>query len=40
MRGIANDSDRELVFMVIQSREHSLWEHTSADGTPFPENWK
>lgn len=40
MRGIANDSDGELVVMVIQSREHSLREHTSADGTPFPVDWR
>lgn len=40
MRGIANDSDDRMVFMVIQSRENSLEEYSSADGTPFPVEWQ
>ncbi len=31
-RGIRNSSDETMVYMVIQSRENSLEEHTTADG--------
>lgn len=41
-RGIRNDSDETMIYMVIQSKENSLEEHTTADGerTPFEPKWK
>lgn len=41
-RGICNSSDESMNYMVIQSRENSLEEHTTADGerTPFEPKWK
>lgn len=35
-RGIRNDSDETMIYIVIQSKEHSLEEHTSADGERIP----
>lgn len=35
-RGISNSSDETMVYMVIQSKENSLEEHTSADGERIP----
>lgn len=35
-RGICNSSDESMVYMVIQSKENSLEEHTSADGERLP----
>jgi mannose-6-phosphate isomerase-like protein (cupin superfamily) len=35
-RGICNSSDETMVYMVIQSKENSLEEHTSADGERLP----
>jgi mannose-6-phosphate isomerase-like protein (cupin superfamily) len=35
-RGIRNDSDETMIYMVIQSKENSLEEHTSADGERIP----
>lgn len=35
-RGIRNSSDETMVYMVIQSRENSLEEHTTADGERVP----
>ena len=41
-RGICNSSDEAMNYMVIQSKENSLEEHTTADGerTPFEPKWK
>lgn len=41
-RGIRNSSDETMVYMVIQSRENSLEEHTTADGerVPFEPKWR
>ena len=41
-RGIRNDSDETMIYMVVQSKENSLEEHTTADGerTPFEPKWK
>ena len=33
IRGMANFSDEAMVYMVIQSREHSLQQYSTADGT-------
>jgi len=40
-RGICNGSDEPMVYMVIQSKENSLEEHTTADGErlPFTPKW-
>ena len=35
-RGICNASDDEMIYMVIQSKENSLEEHTTADGERLP----
>ncbi len=35
-RGICNSSDDTMIYMVIQSKENSLEEHTSADGERIP----
>ena len=35
-RGIRNDSDETMIYMVIQSKENSLEEHTTADGERVP----
>ncbi|MFA6403274.1 MAG: cupin domain-containing protein [Salinivirgaceae bacterium] len=35
-RGICNSSDETMIYMVIQSKEHSLEEHTTADGERLP----
>ena len=41
-RGICNSSDEPMNYMVVQSKEDSLEEHTTADGerTPFEPKWK
>ena len=41
-RGICNSSDETMIYMVVQSKENSLEEHTTADGerTPFEPKWK
>lgn len=35
-RGICNSSDETMIYMVVQSKENSLEEHTSADGERLP----
>jgi len=35
-RGIRNDSDETMIYMVIQSKENSLEEYTTADGERLP----
>jgi mannose-6-phosphate isomerase-like protein (cupin superfamily) len=35
-RGIRNSSDETMIYIVIQSKEHSLEEHTTADGERIP----
>lgn len=35
-RGICNSSDEAMIYMVIQSKENSLEEHTTADGERIP----
>jgi len=35
-RGIRNSSDDTMIYMVIQSKENSLEEHTTADGERVP----
>ncbi|HYX05437.1 MAG TPA: cupin domain-containing protein [Bacteroidales bacterium] len=35
-RGISNSSDEIMIYMVIQSKEHSLEEYTTNDGTRVP----
>jgi len=41
-RGICNSSDETMIYMVIQSKENSLEEQTTADGerTPFEPKWR
>ena len=41
-RGICNSSDETMIYMVIQSKENSLEEHTTADGErlPFEPKWR
>ena len=41
-RGICNTSDENMIYQVIQSKENSLEEHTTADGTRvgFNPKWK
>ena len=41
-RGICNSSDETMIYMVIQSKENSLEEYTTADGerVPFEPKWK
>ena len=40
-RGIRNDSDEPMIYMVIQSKENSLEEYTTDDGerVPFEPRW-
>ena len=40
-RGIRNDSDEPMIYMVIQSKENSLEEYTTDDGerVPFKPKW-
>lgn len=35
-RGICNSSDDKMIYIVIQSKENSLEEHTTADGERLP----
>lgn len=35
-RGICNASDETMIYMVVQSKENSLEEHTTADGERIP----
>ena len=35
-RGICNSSDETMIYMVVQSKENSLEEHTTADGERLP----
>ncbi len=35
-RGICNSSDEPMIYMVVQSKENSLEEHTTADGERLP----
>jgi mannose-6-phosphate isomerase-like protein (cupin superfamily) len=35
-RGICNASDETMIYMVVQSKVHSLEEHTTADGERLP----
>lgn len=35
-RGICNQSDQPMVYLVVQSKENSLEEHTTADGERIP----
>lgn len=41
-RGICNSSDEKMIYMVIQSKENSLEEHTTDDGERIPvePKWK
>ncbi len=41
-RGISNQSDEQMIYLVIQSKENSLEEHTTDDGerVPFEPKWK
>ena len=41
VRGIRNDSDETMIYMVVQSKENSLEEHTTNDGerVPFEPKW-
>lgn len=41
-RGICNSSDDKMIYIVIQSKENSLEEHTTADGErlPFKPKWR
>ncbi|MFA5330346.1 MAG: cupin domain-containing protein [Prolixibacteraceae bacterium] len=41
-RGICNSSDETMIYMVIQSKENSLEEHTTADGErlSFEPKWR
>jgi Uncharacterized conserved protein, contains double-stranded beta-helix domain len=41
-RGIRNNSDETMIYMVVQSKENSLEEYTTADGerVPFEPKWK
>jgi len=41
-RGIRNSSDERMIYMVIQSKENSLEEYTTADGerVPFEPKWR
>ena len=40
-RGIFNASDQTMIYMVVQAKENSLEEHTTADGErlPFEPKW-
>jgi mannose-6-phosphate isomerase-like protein (cupin superfamily) len=35
-RGLCNTSEEPMIYIAIQSKEHSLEEHTTADGTRLP----
>lgn len=35
-RGIRNESDEPMIYLVVQSKENSLEEHTTADGERLP----
>lgn len=35
-RGLVNTSDEQMIYVVIQSKEHSLEEYTTADGERIP----
>jgi len=35
-RGICNSSDETMIYLVVQSKENSLEEHTTADGERIP----
>lgn len=41
-RGIRNEADETMIYMVIQAKENSLEEHTTADGerVPFEPKWR
>lgn len=41
-RGIRNESDETMIYMVIQSKENSLEEYTTGDGerVPFEPKWR
>lgn len=41
-RGIRNDSDEPMIYMVVQSKENSLEEYTTDDGerVPFEPKWR
>jgi Mannose-6-phosphate isomerase len=41
-RGMCNTSDEPMIYIAVQSKENSLEEHTSADGTRIPTEpkWK
>jgi len=41
-RGICNSSDETMIYMVVQSKQNSLEEYTTADGerTPFEPKWR
>jgi mannose-6-phosphate isomerase-like protein (cupin superfamily) len=41
-RGICNASDEKMIYMVVQSKENSLEEYTTADGEriPFEPKWR
>lgn len=36
IRGIRNESDEEMLYLVVQSKENSLEEYTTADGQRIP----
>lgn len=42
VRGIKNSSDDIMIYLVVQSKENSLEEHTTADGTrvPYEAKWQ
>ena len=41
-RGICNSSEEKMIYMVVQSKENSLEEYSTADGerVPFEPKWK
>lgn len=36
LRGICNTSDEEMIYIVVQAKQNSLEEHTTADGERIP----
>ena len=42
VRGIRNDSEETMIYIVIQSKENSLEEYTTNDGkrVPFEPKWQ
>ena len=42
IRGIRNDSDETMIYMVVQSKENSLEEYTTDDGerVAFEPKWR